>query len=92
MATSAMQINLHACKFIWLHVIISRNLAVAMGTLKETSATSYKSFRQGSSSLQQLSVYILMVMLWKRPVVSYIATYYFYLCICLPMLKLPISI
>ena len=56
----SMYVATHACKFMWLHVMISRNLAMAMNTLKETSTT--KSFREGSSSHQQLSVHIPMVM------------------------------
>ena len=34
------QINLHTYKFIWLHVMIRRNLAMAMSTLKETTLLS----------------------------------------------------
>ena len=50
-------------------MMISGNLAIAMCTLK-TSTT--KSFRQGSSSHQQLSVHIPMEMLLKCPVASYL--------------------
>ena len=70
----------HAVTFYtvgYVCLIISRNLAIAMSTLKETSTTKF--FRQGSSSHQQLSVHIPMVML---------PAYCFHLCTRLAMLKL----
>ena len=49
------------CTVGYVCLIISRNLAIAMSTLKETSTTKFS--RQGSSSHQQLSVHVPMVML-----------------------------
>ena len=70
------------CKFIWLNMIISGNLAVAMSTCKKTSTTKFS--RQGSSSHQQPSVHIPMVML-KWPVAT--LHYNYNLCTCLTTLK-----
>ena len=53
-------------KFMWLHVMISGNFAMAMSTLNETRTT-----RQGSLSNQQFLVYIPMVTI-KRPVATYL--------------------
>ena len=52
-------ITCNQINFIWLHVIISGNLAMAVSTLKEINSA--KSSRQGSSSHLQLSIYIPMV-------------------------------